>query len=169
MPAVPPADIWSDCGSATASAATDATPVSHSHSIASACWCHRNQDTHAACVAGPTHQHDHNAAVRVLPQLVEPALAVEEGLPGGQVVHHQRPHGAAVVGCCDGAVSLLPCTATTQIKGVRGAQAAFTAILTDEKVPGGCGERKPGTRVPQRAEGAVEKQVASTRQFKSHT
>lgn len=54
-----------------------------------------------------THQHDHNIAIRMLPQLVQPSPDVHERLLLADIVYEQGTNGTTIVGRSDGAVALL--------------------------------------------------------------
>lgn len=65
---------------------------------------HRPQMLQIALVS---HQHNHNVAVRMISQLLQPPRHVLVRLVLADVVDQERADGPAVVGACDGAVALL--------------------------------------------------------------
>lgn len=54
-----------------------------------------------------SHQHNHNIAIRMIPQLLQPPRHVLIRLVLRDVVHEKRAYGATVVGGGDGAVAFL--------------------------------------------------------------
>lgn len=60
-------------------------------------------------VAFVAHKHDHNVAVGLVAELLQPAGNVDIGLVLGDIVHQQRANSATVVRRRDCTVALLPC------------------------------------------------------------